>query len=229
MTLEFNDTSFNGSGSLKVFTCTGTKAELIAAPIPERFKDSPNTMFMVECTDGTAMILVNDDATEISVIDRSHFIAISTNTVPIGTDAANPSVFTGMSFTPGSIGFELRGSDGAVKNTSGRTLQDCAGTISFQPNKTGGGTTVMQLSSQISADGVSWDANPASLRVIEIPNNGETFKTAVSIAINWPNDYYVRFVAYISDGGGVSFESPSETIAGNPVFGASVVWELREL
>lgn len=163
-----------------------------------------------------------------SSVEKSHFIAATTDTVTISGDAANPSTFTGLQLTSGSVGFSIRTSDGAVQNISGRQLGDCIGTISFQPNKEGGGTSIVSLSSQLSADGTSWTANPNSLRVIEVSNNGETFKTAVSLAINWPDQYYIRFVAYETGGGSIDFESPTDTVDGNVIVGASVVWELSE-
>lgn len=59
-------------------------------------------------------------------------------------------------------------------------------------------------------------------------NSGETFKTSLSLAFNWASGDYIRFVCYAFSGGAISFESPSGTIGGDPIVGASVAWELTE-
>lgn len=170
----------------------------------------------------------NTDPLNPVVNDKAHFAAITTDTVNIGIDAANPSFFPGMVFSPGTSGFNINPADGAVQNNTGRTLVDVIGTVSFQPSKAGGGTTVLHLASQSSSNGVDWSINPNSLRVVEVSNTGETFKTSLSLAFNWPDQVYIRFVCYAFSGGAISFVSPSDTIGGDPVIGASVAWELSE-
>ena len=160
---------------------------------------------------------------------KQHFSLVSVQTVAIGIDPDAPSFLTGFAIDENSIGFELTASTGAVKNVSGRLLKGCSGTISFQPNKGLGGTTVLHLWSERSSDGITWASNPNSLRSIEISNSGETFKTSFSGVRDWEEGEYVRFRSYAFSGGTIDFESPTDTVlSGEVISGASVLWELVE-
>jgi hypothetical protein len=69
MPFNFAENNVNGSGSLKVFTWSGTSQDLLDDPIPGRFLNSSNQSFVAYCVDGTFQFTVNDDATELSLID----------------------------------------------------------------------------------------------------------------------------------------------------------------
>ena len=171
----------------------------------------------------------NTDPSNPVIIERQHFIAGSLSTVVVGIDPNAPSFLTGMSLSDASSGFISVDTNGAIVNNSGREIKSMTGSISFQPNKTGGGTTSLRLWSERSVDGVSWTQNSESLRTIEIANNGETFKTSISAILNWEDGHYLRFRVYASGGGSVSFISPTDTVLGGEIIvGASVIWELSE-
>ena len=160
---------------------------------------------------------------------KQHFGASSESTITIGIDPNNPSFLTNMTLEPTSIGFELDAPTGAIRNVSGRELKVCTGTISFQPDKSGGGTTLIHMWSERSLDGVVWTQNTRSLRSIEVSNSGETFKTSVSGVSNWQDGEYVRFRIYALLGGAIEFTSPTDTVLGGEVInGISALWELSE-
>lgn len=162
--------------------------------------------------------------------ERMHFVAGSIEDVTIGTDPNNPSFLTDMFLAAGGFGVTIDTPTGAVKNVTGRTIAQAVGTISFQPDKAGGGTTLLHLWSERSMDnGVTWIQNSNSLRAIEISNNGETFKTSLSAVLDWENDSLLRFRVYALSGGAVTFSSPTDTVLGGEVIdGYSIAWELGE-
>lgn len=171
----------------------------------------------------------NADPSNPVIIEKQHFIAASLLTIIVGTDANSPSFFTGMSLISSSTGFTSIDTNGVIVNESGRVIKSMSGSISFQPSKSGGGTTSLSLWSERSIDGATWTQNSESLRTIEISNNGETFKTSISLILDWEDGHYLRFRIYASGGGSVSFVSPTDTVLGGEVItGASAVWELSE-
>lgn len=169
------------------------------------------------------------DAEILNKPNLQHFIAASLSTVTVGTSANSPSFLTGMNISDASAGFTGIDANGAIVNESGREIKSMTGSISFQPDKSGGGTTSLSLWSERSDDGVTWTQNSESLRTIEVANNGEAFKTSISAILNWEDGHYLRFRVYASGGGAVSFISPTDTVLGGEVIvGASVIWELSE-
>ena len=158
----------------------------------------------------------------------AYFIAISSTEIVVGTDPDSPSFITGLVIPSERGGFTID-SNGAVTNNTGRTIEAITGTISFQPDKEGGVTTQLDLWSELSLDGVVWTQNPGSLRTIEISSSGETFKTSISLALNWPDGAMIRFRMF-SVGSALSFVPPSATVLGGEVVtGASAIWELKEM
>ena len=171
----------------------------------------------------------NTDPKNPIIIEKQFFLSTTISTVTIGTDPNSPSFLTGMSIDSSSSGISAIDANGAVRNLSGREIPSMDGTISFQPNKAGGGTTTVHLWSERSADGVAWTQNAQSLRVLEIPNNGETFKTSISSVTAWANGDYLRFRLYSPSGGTIDFSSPTDTVLGGEnIVGASVIWALSE-
>lgn len=161
--------------------------------------------------------------------NRSFFLVTSDEEITINEDNDSPSFLSNIELENDSGDFELTSSTGSIKNISGRNIKLLTGSISFQPNKGGGLTSVMHLWSERSSDGITWTQNSHSLRVIEISNSGETFKTNVSYINNFLNQEHIRFRAYIYSGGSVTLVPPTDTVLnGNVIKGHSVIWKLKE-
>lgn len=174
---------------------------------------------------------LNELLTQQNILrQRLHFVAGSIDNITVNTDPNAPSFLTNLALDPGSFGASLDFLDGSVKNVSGRAIPQMVGTISFQPNKGGGGVTLLHLWSERSNDdGTTWTQNSNSLRAIEISNSGETFKTSLSAILNWAPDELIRFRIYALSGGSITFVSPTDTVLGGEVInGYSVAWELSE-
>ena len=156
------------------------------------------------------------------------FAVSSSSVIAVGTEAA-PSIFTGLTVVQPILGFDVDATLGAVKNISGTDIGRCAGSMAVQPVKSGGGgTAVISIYSEISADGVAWTVNPNSLRTFEVPNDGESFLTAPSFISNWPNGHYVRF-RIATNGGTISLEPPSKTLNGTTITGLSAYWSMTRI
>lgn len=162
-------------------------------------------------------------------VDKVGFLALSQTAFTVSGDAANPSYMPIDSLLNIS-GIELfDGPTGAIKNVSGRTIIVTSGTISFNPDRAGGGTSTLNLVSEKSGDeGVSWIGNLNSLRKIEVASNNESFQTKISLTVNWAPNEILRFRVYETGGGSIDFIPTSETILGQPFTGASMIWELEE-
>lgn len=174
-------------------------------------------------------LAVRDKVNELVNLFPAGFFVSSSSDITIGTDAANPSFLGPITATHLSGVAIYDSATGAMQNTSGKTLDAVVGTVNFQPDKTGGGTTTVSLMSERSPDGVQpYVQNPNSLRVLEIPNTGESFNTKLSFASNWQNGEVIRFRAYSSDGD-ITLTQPSDTILGQTVLGVSYAWELMEM
>lgn len=159
----------------------------------------------------------------------AYFVAVSSSTINVGIDPDSPSFITGLVIGSERGGFTVD-ANGAVTNNTGRLISAVTGTISFQPDKDGGGTTQLDLWSEISNDGVTWTQNSGSLRTMEVSNSGETFKTSVSLAFNWTAGSMIRFRMFSAGGGAISFVAPTATVLGGEVVtGASAIWELKEM
>ena len=157
------------------------------------------------------------------------FTLYTNDTISINEDMNNPSFFTGL--TPiRTNGVDLYNSlDGSVINNSGRTIAWLEGTINFQPNKvSNGGISIIKLISERSIDGVNWYGNLNSLRSIEIPANGESFRTVISALDDWLPGEILRFRCYNSTNSDLLFEAPSDVILGETYTGPSLLWSLEE-
>lgn len=155
------------------------------------------------------------------------FIAVSDDAITVSTDQDNPSFLTG--FTLKGTGYELFDqATGAVRNVS-ESHQTADGIISFNPDKIGGGgTDVTYVFSETSLDGgATYQINEGSLRPVEIANNGESFKSAVSFIIESPPGAIVRFRAFTD--GAIAFTPSSQTVlGGQTVTGHSMIWNLSK-
>lgn len=161
--------------------------------------------------------------------DKAFFGAGSEVNVNIGADGDDPSKINGLTVIKSDGGFTVDANDGKVKNETGRILKYCTGTISFQPDKTGGGVTLLNFWSERSLDGVTWTQNSNSLRSMEVSNSGETFKTSVSSVEDWNPNEYLRFRMYCVSGGPLNLVPPTDTVlSGESIKGYSVKWLLTE-
>lgn len=158
---------------------------------------------------------------------KNYFFAASDETVTIGEDADNPSFITDLHLIK-NRGFEIDSIDGKIKNISGRLINYMSGTVSFQPEKDAASTTLLYIWGERSLDGVTWTQNIGSLRSLEIPGSGETFKTSISIIRDFHPNEYMRFRVYAVGAGGLTLVPPSITSDGKTISGHSVLWELQE-
>jgi hypothetical protein len=172
----------------------------------------------------------NDWSTEAKREDLPLFFAVtSSDSISVSTDSANTTFFTGFSQYGPINGFTIDAATGSVINTSGRTVSSTTGTISVQPEKTGGGAAQqMRLWSEVSDDGLAWTINTNSLRTFEISADGETFKTSVSLYLDWLDGQYLRFKCYSTGGGALSLEPTADNVDGQAITGPSVIWNLKE-
>ena len=155
---------------------------------------------------------------------EAHFIAVSSDTVPISTDSNALTVITGLSILASNNGFVVDAPTGSVINT-GRSITAPVGTVSFQPDRTGGGqANSIYIVSERSPDGLVWTKNLNSIRKVEVANDGESFKTAVSYTDSWATGEYLRFKFYTVGGGAISFTPSSETLEGTALIGYSFIW-----
>jgi hypothetical protein len=163
------------------------------------------------------------------IANKASFIAISNASVTINGTSATPS-FLEFDSIQGAVGIDTVSlTEGSVKNVSGRLIETMVGTISFNPDVSGG-TKQLILVSETSVDnGVSWQGNLNSIRKIEISASAESFKTNVSFLLSWPDQSQLRFRAYEGGGGTVMFVEESETILAQSFTGPSIIWALGEI
>ncbi len=173
---------------------------------------------------------INPDVEKIkSEIDLASFVIYTNVTQTINEDETNPSVFTDM--LEGHCNkiklFDTK--DGSVINTSNENINYIEGTLNFQPNKSGGGTSRLHLVSERSTDGGNtWIGNYNSLRSIEVSNSGETFKTVISILTDFLPGEICRFRIFNDAGGNMVLESPIDTILGEEYTGPAVLWTMQQ-
>ena len=156
------------------------------------------------------------------------FISYSDDTITLSADEDAPSFLTGLVLE--GTGYSLADPlTGAVRNDSGKA-QTVDGLISFHPNKTAGGTIIIDVFSETSTDGgLSYQLNAGSLRPVEVSNSGESFKSTVSFAIDWPPGALIRFRMLASTAGGMNIEPSSSTVlGGQTITGHSIVWNLSK-
>lgn len=194
------------------------------------------TLGIKEFTFGTGLTVVTDGVTGTATITNpsanvvnngASFFASSVTTINIGTDSVNPS-FLGPLTLDSATGITLTdAATGTVRNDSGRVIT-MTGSINYNPNVTGGGTTTLNLVSERSLDnGVTWAGNLESRRSMEINNTSESFGTKLSLILNWQPNQLLRFRAWV-DTGSITLESTSATALGQTFTSPSVVWELSE-
>lgn len=187
----------------------------------------------VRASDGFAVLSIEEN-NQVSINYSTSFagvgfLATSDDTITVSLDPNAPSFLTGFNFD-GSDEFELfDAATGAVKNVSGRTLT-VLGTISYNPNKIGGGVALLQTLSESSFDeGSSYSVNVGSLRPVEINNSGESFKTIVSFLAAWAPNQIVRFRVFEDSNTATNIEPSSTSALGGTVTGHSVIWTLGGL
>lgn len=162
-------------------------------------------------------------------IDMVSFVVFTNETQTINEDETNPSFFTDLILGNANKVSLHDPITGAVRNESGKTIPYLEGTLNFQPNKTGGGTSRLHLISERSTDnGLTWFGNYNSLRSIEVSNSGETFKTVISILYDWLPGELCRFRCFNDAGGNMVFEAPSDTILGEIYTGPALLWTLQQ-
>lgn len=152
---------------------------------------------------------------------------LSTDTIVISSDADSPSYLTG--FTSEYLkGISLTDvATGTVRNDSGKTL-NMMGTINYHPNASGAVAT-LNIISERSADGITWEGNLSSRRTIEISNTGESFGTKASILLNWEPGHFLRFRFWVSTGN-LQLESSTAAALGGQVFTCpALAWMLHEI
>lgn len=170
---------------------------------------------------------LSDLATKQNLKMHPYFLVSSTDTIVISQDDDNPTPITGLANMDGSFGFTLRSSDGAVQNTIGRDIGAIAGSLTFQLDKIGGGTPVLSVWSQRSADGVTWIDLAGGLRQEEVGGTNESFSTKASFTGSWPSGEWIRFVCSTTTA--LTIKASSLTKTSGTITGQSVVWWLKEL
>ena len=161
--------------------------------------------------------------------DNVYFAAAVLEDVFINEDEQNPSFFPNMQLVSVNKVSLEDSATGTFKNESGRVVEYMEGSLSFQPNKSGGGVSILKLISERSFDGVNWVGNLNSLRSIEVPNNGESFNTVISVLLDWQPDELIRFRCYNSTNPNMVFEVPTDNILNQNFEGPSMYWTLHEM
>ncbi len=169
---------------------------------------------------------INDN---FATTDKAAFYVRSEDVITVSADDTAASIFTGLAAvgTPNLVVVDA--ATGSIQNVAGRAIGPMVGSISFQPLKGGGGNAQrIRMWSELSPDGISWTTNLDSLRAVDVPNDGESFKTIVSFVTSIPDTYYLRFRFFSTGGGTLSLTPETELINGETITGPSVVWVLEE-
>lgn len=186
---------------------------------------------------GDGLVVVLDEVTgkatitnpSADVVDNGGaFSASCTSTVNIPTSSTNPAFLGPLILDYAKDITLVNAAEGTVRNDTGRTIT-MSGSISYNPDKGGGGTTTLNIVSERSADnGTTWVGNLDSKRTVEISNNTESFGTKVSWIITWAPGELLRFRAWIN-GGTLDFVTSSDTALGQTFNTPSVIWLLTEM
>ena len=161
--------------------------------------------------------------------DKAAFYVRSEDAIAVSEDDTAASFFTGLAAvgTPNLVAVDA--ATGSIQNIAGRAIGPMVGTVSFQPLKGGGGAAQrIRVWSETSPDAISWTTNLDSLRSVDIPSDGQSFKTMVSFSESIPDTYYLRFRFFSTGGGTLSLTPETEVINGETIAGPSVVWVLEE-
>ena len=158
---------------------------------------------------------------------RHSFAVVRTSVTPIvvSTDPDNASVLDSLVMVSPSTGFTLDDTLHAIENTTGEEILRTDGGFNLQVLKAGGGVSVVSVYSEI-YDGAVWADNPNSLRVVEVPTNGEGVIPFPSFTGSWPAGYKVRFRIYASGTGTITIQTPTSAGKTDPVLGVSAYWSL---
>ena len=236
MSFDFAETNINGSGSLKVFSWSGTSQNLLDDPVPARFANSANQSFIARCTDGTYEFVVNEDATALKLISGTsfHFGAFTIDTIPISDDPDDPTYLSGVTlFGSSSDEFSIFvAPDGSqlIRNDSNKTFS-MQGSATYQlVQGIGGGAEFFLWSESTFDDGVTFEENAFSLRTSDVPNNIESSQTKSAAVGGWLPGQAIRWAMYKGPGGTITIASPSTTVnSGNAVSGFAFYWQLNEV
>lgn len=194
------------------------------------------TLFVNESSSGgggvesvTGHLVDNTDPLNPVLIQRASFIATNANAtdISITTSSTTPSFF-GPLMDNLSSGISLvDATTGTLRNDTGRTIS-MTGTINFNPDKGGGGTTQLNIVSERATTlGGPWVGNLESKRTVEISNNSESFATKLSLIIDWEPNQLLRFRGWIN-GGSLDFVVSSVSAIGQTFVSPSIAWELTE-
>lgn len=186
------------------------------------------TSGVVESVSGT--LLDNADPQNPIVKKGASFFASNLNTsdIVINDTPATPSFLGPLKLDHADEITLVDASNGTMRNDTGRTIS-MTGSISYNPDKGGGGPTTLNLISERSDDdGVTWFGNLNSRRTVEISNSGESFGTKISIITDWLPGQLLRFRAWRVSGL-LSFVSTDVTALGETYTTPSLVWELSEI
>jgi len=159
---------------------------------------------------------------------KKHFVVATADNIAVSSDSNATSFFTGLVELNGIEGFEIHVPSGSVKNVTGKTMAEMTGTISTQPSKSGGNSSVLSLYSERSTDLVTWTKNVNSARIYTIVNAGQSFRTTVSFVSDWVDGEYLRF-KFFADDATISFDPASIVADGDTVNSYSAVWNLLEV
>lgn len=166
------------------------------------------------------------DSSEISV--KSKFAIVSEDEITIG-DSSNASIMPGFYIVNTPIGFELEESTSSMINISGRDVELTLGTLALHAIQTSGsGSALMQVYSETSADGVTWEYNPINLRQKTFRNDEINFWSMSSGMINWKNGWRVRFRFFTDSNSDIMLKAPTTVVNGTTIKGLSVVWTMEE-
>lgn len=162
-------------------------------------------------------------------VQKASFVATSNSTFTVSGSAVTPSFLPfDVVSNPSGIAVE-NALEGTIRNVTGRTIKSMTGTISFNPDKSGGGSSrVIVISERTTGGGTVWEGNLNSIRNVEISGTTESFGTKVSLVTDWADNELLRFRAYEVGGGSVDFKAEAETILGQAFTGPSLVWDLSE-
>lgn len=162
-------------------------------------------------------------------IQKASFMATTNATISVNGDSAAPS-FLPIDALENPVGISLVNAlEGSIRNDTGHEIKTMTGTVSFNPDVTGGGTKRVVLVSETSIDnGLTWQGNLNSIRKVEIGSTTESFKTNVSLVIDWPDNSILRFRAYDETLAGLDFIAEAETILAQSFTGPALVWDLSE-
>lgn len=176
----------------------------------------------------TGELVDNTDPLNPAVKNGASFFASSFDTITITDSTVLPSFLGPLTLDHNDEITLIDAVTGAVRNDSGRVIT-MTGSINYNPNKGGGGTTTLNLVSERSDDnGVTWFGNLNSRRSIEINNSGESFGTKLSLIVDWEPGQLLRFRAWRVSGSLV-FESSDASALGQTFTTPSLVWELSEI